>query len=266
MRLYKRFVIKAFKMFGFDVVRIGPHLVITRRNLDHLEWTTILEPLLLQHHLGYLLKQFEVNCVLDIGANEGQYGLALRRLGYEGYIISFEPIRELYEKLQALSSNDSKWSVYQFALGSRDFSTQIQVTDSKVFSSLLKTNTYAEERFGKSVQVNRVEEVEVRRLDAVLGVVIRQIRNPRIFLKMDTQGYDLEVFSGLGEQVKRIVGLQSEVSVIPIYEGTPTMIEALMLYESHGFEITGFFPITKDNKTSRVIEYDCVMVRVAVLL
>src|SRR4030095_12017516 len=83
---------------------------------------------------------------------------------------------------------------------------------------------------------------------------------PRCFLKMDTQGYDLEVFAGLGRWIEHVVGLQSEVAAIPLYTGMPRMAEAIARYEAAGFELTGLFPLSRDEPTGRVIEFDCVMV------
>jgi hypothetical protein len=60
--------------------------------------------------------------------------------------------------------------------------------------------------------------------------------------------------------VKDIVAMQSEVALLTIYEGMPRMPEAVAAYEAAGFEITGLFPITREDD-GRVIEYDCVLVR-----
>jgi hypothetical protein len=78
---------------------------------------------------------------------------------------------------------------------------------------------------------------------------------------MDTQGFDLEAFTGVGERISEVIALQSEVSVIPIYAKMPRMAEAIALYESHGFELTGLFVVSRDEATQRVIEFDCVMAR-----
>lgn len=266
MKLLKKFVLKALRMFGLDAARLGPDILIMRKNADRLVRDRVLSDFLLWNHLGSLLKRFEINCVIDVGANVGQYAQGLRGLGYEGYIVSFEPVRELYEKLLEVSRNDAQWIVHPFALGSRAFRTQIHITRGPVFSSFLKPNLASEELFGDVAKVSRMEEVEVRRLDSVLDEVSDHIQNPRIFLKMDTQGYDLEVFSGLGEQLQKVTCLQSEVSAIPIYEGMPRLLEAITRFESHGFEITGLFPVTREGITWRVIEFDCIMVRTASLL
>ena len=82
----------------------------------------------------------------------------------------------------------------------------------------------------------------------------------RIYLKLDTQGYDLKVFSGTERLRKIIFALQSEMSILPIYEGLPHVTESIAVYEKAGFEIAGMYPISLDNATLRMIEFDCLMV------
>ena len=84
---------------------------------------------------------------------------------------------------------------------------------------------------------------------------------PRPYLKLDTQCYDLEAFAGLGDRTRDFVGMQSEVALLQIYDGMPRMPEALQVYEAAGFEITGLFPVSRQSRTARVLEFDCVMVR-----
>ena len=77
---------------------------------------------------------------------------------------------------------------------------------------------------------------------------------------MDTQGFDLATFRGAGERVTELLGLQSEVACVPIYEGMPRMAEQLTEYERAGFEITGMFPVSRDRPSLRVIEFDVVRI------
>ena len=106
---------------------------------------------------------------------------------------------------------------------------------------------------------NKVELVAVRRLDEVLDELGDIGRAKRIFLKMDTQGYDTRVFHGLGERVRDVVAMQSEVSLIPIYEDMPHWTESIEMYEAAGFGVVGLYPVTRDD--GRVIEYDCLLKR-----
>ena len=109
--------------------------------------------------------------------------------------------------------------------------------------------------------VRRQLEIEAYRLQDLMHDLLNPIEDPRVFLKMDTQGYDLQVFAGLGEWADRIIGLQSELAVIPLYKGMPRWTEALAEYESCGFELACLAPVSRDPKTSRVLEFDCLMIR-----
>ena len=55
--------------------------------------------------------------------------------------------------------------------------------------------------------------------------------------------------------------MQSEVSLIPIYEDMPHWTESIEMYEAAGFGVVGLYPVTRDD--GRVIEYDCLLKRPA---
>jgi len=209
--------------------------------------------------LRSIIDKFKINVVIDVGANEGQFAQNLRSF-YVGEILSFEPVTFVFEKLAKAASTDLMWRVYKQALGSQESTQTINVSDQTLFSSLLRTNDYCIQRFGDVAQGKRKEVVTIKRLDRLLENLVPDIKNKRIFLKMDTQGYDTEVFKGLGNNLKHVVALQSEVSLISIYEGMPHWTESISIYEKAGFGVVGMFPVNRD--LGRVIEYDCLLTRV----
>ena len=216
-------------------------------------------------HVAWLLKRYRIDLVLDVGANAGQFASALRRHGYENHIVSFEPVPRFAEALTEVAAGDDRWTVRQLALGSTDGTAPIHVQGT--FSSLLPSSEFGRERFSTLRGLSGTEQVDtpVRRLDGILDellvpLVAAGIDHPRIYLKMDTQGFDVEVFRGLGERVREIVAMQSEVALLLIYEGMPRMPEALATYEVAGFEITGLYPVTRKND-GRVVEYDATLIR-----
>jgi FkbM family methyltransferase len=226
--------------------------------------------LLAHRHVAWVLETYGVDCVLDVGANKGQYGRALRHSGYTGHIVSFEPVPEFFEELSRAAADDDRWTVHQLALGTEDATLPIHVQ--RTLSSALPSTEYGRGRFSglrEGAERNVVVEVPLRRLDGIVDDVTAHVpvpagRAPRLFLKMDTQGFDLQAFGGLGARVEQVVAMQSEVALLLIYEGMPRMAEALPVYEAAGFEISGLFPVTRE-KDGRVIEYDCVMVRPSAL-
>jgi FkbM family methyltransferase len=181
-------------------------------------------------YLKTLLKIQDINCVLDVGANCGQFAYELRAIGYSGYIISFEPTQQAFAMLFQSFNNDSKWKGYQVALGSESKSMKINVSGfNGEMSSLLE--------FVDGQHNTESQGVEVKRLDDLFPSITEEIQNPRIFLKMDTQGYDLEVFRGVGKYISNIQGLQSEIAVQGLYKNMPHYIECLSEYEKAGFEL-----------------------------
>ncbi|HET9646934.1 MAG TPA: FkbM family methyltransferase [Microlunatus sp.] len=210
-------------------------------------------------HVAALLERYRVNCVFDVGANAGQYGKGLRRFGYQGRIVSFEPVPDTFERLRASAESDAEWHVHNFALGREEAMQSISI-DWKTMNSLLPPSEYGKERY-KRFAKGRTVEIEIRRLDDVMQNALEGIDEPRPYLKMDTQGFDMEVFLGAGERISEFVGMQSEVAALRLYEGSPSMGESVAAYEAAGFGVTGMYPVTRESATGRVVEFDCVMFR-----
>jgi FkbM family methyltransferase len=200
-----------------------------------------------------MIDRCKVDLVVDVGANEGQFAEKVRSF-YSGEMISFEPVSSIYKKLSAKAARDPNWRTFQMALGSRRSTETINVAQMGVLSSMLKSSSVAAERWGADDVATLPETIQVERFDDVIDA-----KGRRIFLKLDTQGYDLQVFAGLGAKLAQIVLLQSEVSLIPLYEGMPHWIESLTVYENAGFQVIGMFPVVRNS--ARVLEYDCLMAR-----
>jgi FkbM family methyltransferase len=198
-----------------------------------------------------------------VGANGGQFGRLLRSVGYTGRIVSYEPVSTNLDRLRETTASDPHWLVEDFALGAADSTAEIHVSAGPgKLSSLLPSNHFGRERFvNLRDEASTTETIEVRRLDAVLDRVIADLDRPRIFLKLDTQGYDLLVLAGAGDRLQDVVALQSEVSCIPIYDGMPHMTEQIAAYEQAGFTIVGMYPVSRDTRSLAVIELDVLMVR-----
>ena len=210
-------------------------------------------------HVVTALHHYRGNCVLDVGANKGQYATRLRAAGYTGWIVSFEPVAADFEILAQKAAQDPRWTVHQIGLGRESGEIAMNVVPGTL-SSVLSATEFGAERY-EQLQHASAQQVQVRRLDEVWGAVTGHVPDCRPYLKLDTQGFDLEAFAGLGKRVEELVGMQSEVALIKIYEGMPTMTEALAVYEAAGFEVSGMFPVSRERRTGRVLEFDCLMIR-----
>jgi FkbM family methyltransferase len=239
---------------GYDIEKVGDKSFALVAQKDRADaWFSYYA------QLRSIIEELEIDLVIDVGANEGQFARSLRFF-YDGEICSFEPVSSVFARLEAFASSDRNWHVYNYALGSQESTQTINVHNYSVFSSFLKTNDYSVKHFGDQVIDKGSEIVSVRRFDNVLDEIAPDNENRRMFIKIDTQGYDKEVFKGIGNKMKCVNAFQSEVSLIPIYEGMPHWTESIAIYERNGFGVVGMFPVTRDSL--RIIEYDCLLKRV----
>jgi hypothetical protein len=102
--------------------------------------------------------------------------------------------------------------------------------------------------------------VQVKRLDSIFEEVIARHGAKNIFLKLDTQGYEIEILKGASRSLERTCGMQSEISVIPLYDAVPDYLTCIAYMRNAGFHITGIFSVNRDRQL-RVIDFDCVMRR-----
>ncbi len=214
-----------------------------------------------QLHLKKLLDFLDVDCVFDIGANQGQYAEMLRnRANYKGYIFSFEPNPHDAAVVRKRAQRDSKWIVSELAISDKDGSAEFHIMNASQFSSLSMPKHDDVQLFAQMNAVSETITVRTERLETTLRRLQAQYGFARPFLKMDTQGYDVHIFKGSSSVVREFVGLQSELAIAKLYADSVDFREAIAEYERHGFTLSalvpnnaGHFPI--------LVESDCIMVR-----
>lgn len=235
---------------------------LLRRTLRRFDLDLVRTHTTFEGHLARLLPALGVNVVLDVGGHYGEYAQLLRELGYRGRIVSFEPIAANYARLQTAMGTDPKWRGMRLALGSARTSLPINVTGATDQSSFLTPSAHGATWFGAASAVVRTEIVQVERLDDVLSACVEGVEQPRVYLKLDTQGYDWAALQGATKALDVVVGLQTEIAVKPLYEGVPLFPENVRPFLDLGFEPTGLFAVSRDPRDMiAAIEYDLVLRR-----
>ena len=208
-----------------------------------------------------VLAHFRITCVLDVGANVGQYGAMLRAWGYPGRIVSFEPQAGAHAALARRAGADPAWRVAPpVALGARDDQIELEVSAESDMSSVLP-QTALLRRVSPSSAVVRKETVPLSRLDEVAGSYLQP--DDRVFLKIDTQGYGAEVLAGAERLLDRLAGVQLELSLVPLYEGERDFRAMLDDLAALGFEPYLLLPGYFERKLARQLQVDGVFMRPA---
>lgn len=219
-----------------------------------------LEGIHFANHLKNIFKDLNILHVLDVGANKGQYRDFLRmEVGYTGKIYSFEPAFDTFKFIENRAKSDDKWDVFNCALGEVDGKQTINIMESSSLTSFLKPTS--EHVALKHNKIENTQVVQIHKLDSIGHKTIPDWKEgDGIYLKLDTQGYDLNVCKGGSKFLEDVVALQSEMSIIPIYHGMPTYQDTLAHLNSLGYSISNLFPVKVDNN-HRLVEFDCIMVR-----
>jgi FkbM family methyltransferase len=207
-------------------------------------------------HLKELLELKGVNCVLDVGAFVGSFASALRSSGYNGTIISFEPVPSSYAMLRQRMGHDPHWIGNQYGLSDESCESVLNTYAHGDFNSLLALKTDTEAAYGLDAAHRDRITIRLRRLDEVLPTLLANINSPRLFLKMDTQGHDVNVMMGATGVMEWIVAFQSELPAVQCYEGMPAMSEALQKYATYGFVPIGFYPVNTFHDKQITPEFD----------
>jgi FkbM family methyltransferase len=206
-----------------------------------------------------LFKHHGIDTVVDVGANEGQYASELRRCGYTGEMLSFEPLSDAYKALQQAALSDPKWHVFHTAIGAQDGEAEINISGNSVSSSLLPMlETHI--RNAPTSQYRATERVKVSTLDSALKDVLPSGR--RVHLKIDTQGYEREVLAGAQSQLQNVQLLECELSLVPLYQGQALLNEMVVLLDHLGFQPVYFAPGFGDQESGHCLQLDGTFARV----
>ena len=177
-----------------------------------------------------------VDLVIDVGASTGGYGRSLREFGYRGRILSFEPLGAAYASLAAAVAEDPRWDARHVALGPEAGEVTMNVASNSTSSSILPMLDTHLDAAPHVSYVGR-ETVAVSRLDDEVAGALDTATRP--FLKIDTQGFEREVLAGGADTVAAVVGLQLELSFVPLYDGGMLVDEAVSWAYDHGFHLVG---------------------------
>ena len=199
------------------------------------------------------LDNLQIKSVIDVGANVGQFGIDIRRYGFEGQIISYEPVQKAFNTLSLTAQKYQPWKVFQLGLGADESELSINVSgNAGLSSSILKMGTMHLDNFPDSATVS-IEKIKISTIDQQLKIL--EIKPEEVMLKLDVQGYESEVLKGASQSISKIPLCYLEVSIIPMYEGEITFLPIIMELSRFGHEVIDIFRGTK-SKDGQLLQID----------
>ena len=205
------------------------------------------------------MKKVQTNIILDIGANTGQFASEMRRKGYEGKIVSFEPLEGARKKLLQHSSKDANWIVHEkTAIGDNNGFVDINVARNSVSSSILDMLDAHSDAETNSIYIGK-EKTPISTLDSVADIYLDELSN--CFLKVDTQGYEWQVLDGASSILKKSKGIICELSLVSLYDNQHLWIDIIQRLEKEGFILWSLIKGFTDKRDGRSLQVDGVFLK-----
>jgi FkbM family methyltransferase len=198
-----------------------------------------------------LIACYDVDLVVDVGANAGQWASDLRRAGYPGRIVSFEPLSAARAALERVAAKDPKWSCRPEAASDRAGESTLHVAANSVSSSLLEMAAPHLAAAPESMIVGS-ERVRTVRLDDA------GLRGARIMLKLDTQGTELDALAGATSLLDSVVLVELEVSFKQLYVGGPLWHDTVEYLGARGYDLAGLAATWVEERTGHMLQADAI--------
>lgn len=203
----------------------------------------------------FLLEQIQsnnVDLIVDVGANIGQFASNIISYNDQIEIWSFEPSSIAYRQLLKNSRSYPNWKIQdQMALGAHNENIKINISDNIVSSSILKIEKKHIDNAPSSV-IKTTENIQMKTLDSfeLYG------SNRNIFLKIDTQGYELEVLKGAIKTFSNISLIKLELSTYCLYKDQPLCDELISFLYKKNFNIIDIENGFRSNSSSEMLQFD----------
>ena len=237
----KNFLKRLFNTFGFEVHRLQP-------NLDY------------GSQIIAAMRKVDIDVLIDIGANIGQFSSEIRSKGYTGKIISFEPLTSAREILINKAAKDRNWIIHdRVAIGDQNGFVDINISKNSYSSSILpmlKTHLDASinsEYIGK-------EKTQIITLDSVADNYLDKDSN--CFLKIDTQGYETQVLNGAPKILSKAKGVLCELSLVKLYDGQDLWRDMITRFEKEGYILWSLQRGFTDKKNGRTLQINGIFLRI----
>lgn len=177
-----------------------------------------------------LLKKIDnAKTLIDIGSNKGQSILITKKFFPNIQVYSFEPLEDQIN-LQKKIIGNKNILYHNLALGNKDGLSEIYVTNRKDSSSLLKPIKNLNDKY----DIKETKNLKLQKIDNIIN--FKDLNKP-IILKLDVQGFELEVLKGAEKLLYLIDYIITEISFVEIYENQVLSNDLINFLNNKSFSI-----------------------------
>ncbi len=194
----------------------------------------------------------DIKTVIDIGSNKGQFSILTRYYFPKSKIYSFEPQNHILSIQKKNFLHDKNIKFFQMGLGNEKSNKKFYVTNREDSSSFLEPknkhiNTYQVKNF-KNIKINKLQ-----------NIIKKNKFKKKVLVKLDVQGFELEVLKGAKKLLPNIDYIITEISYQNIYKNQVTGGNLNLFLKKNNFVKVKNINITKFDK--KLFQSDALFVR-----
>ncbi|MDB4902154.1 MAG: methyltransferase, FkbM family [Mucilaginibacter sp.] len=178
---------------------------------------------------------FNAKTIFDVGANIGTWTLLAKSFFSNAAIHAFEPLSNHIQKFEENTRTIKDVHLHSFCLGNENKESVINVSSFSDSSSILNAAPLEFEQY----RIKKVseEQILIKRLDYLIDQNLLPIPD---IVKLDVQGFELEVLKGMGEYLNKVSYLIVEVSFKEYYYGQPLFLDIANFLSAYNFNVYAF--------------------------
>ena len=180
-----------------------------------------------------IISNLDLDNVVDIGANRGQFALCVRRHYPRAQIFSFEPLQKPAATYQVVFKGDARAKLFNKAIAAVSGSAAMHVSRWDVSSSLLPIAQAQHDNFPFTEEA-RMETVPLTTLSACID---RSALAGVSMLKLDVQGFELTALEGCADLLEAFEYVYVEASFVELYVGQAMASEVVSYLLNRGFSL-----------------------------
>lgn len=193
-----------------------------------------------------ILERLNLEFIVDVGANRGQFALISRKIFPRANIHSFEPLEAPAQIFKNIFGSDPNVTLHVCAIGWEKTTATIHVTKDDDSSSMLPITKRQSSMFPGATE-KETRQVTVLPLSQALGTTSIP---PASLLKIDVQGFELDVLQGCEDILNKFSYLYIECSFMELYAGQALAYQIISWLDQREFVLSGIHNIyyAKDGK------------------
>lgn len=236
--MVKSLVKKILNKKGYDIVSYDPYFDKIKK-------------------VNYLwLNKFNIDTIIDVGASDGGYVKKIRAILPVTPIVSFEPIKESFDKLVESNSQDKNFSAQNCVLSNTEGVVDFFISSRSGCSSLLEMTDLHKTAYPETAGISKITVASKKLDDCMINCNFNSA-----LLKIDVQGAEKFVLEGATKTLERVKIIFMEINFVETYKDCLLINESVVLLKSYGFNFYGIENVSQSLIDGSFLQADAYFIR-----